>query len=90
VAIAQEDKDLESFSGMLGRFGDDGPPFEILCDIGRAETDRWDRTTTYLIGKDRRVIEVFPSVIHERPNWSAVLNRIDALSVGANAPKDPE
>lgn len=77
-AIAQEDQDLETFARMLKPFGKDGPSFELLCDVGRAKSARFDRTTTYLIGEDRRVIEAFPALIHERPSWSAVLNEIDA------------
>ncbi len=77
-AIAQEDTDLETFARMLKPFGEEGPSFELLCDVGRRQTERFDRTTTYLLGEDRRVVEVFPALIHERPSWTAVLNRIDA------------
>jgi len=83
IAIAQEDKDLESHGRFLGSFGADRP-FEIVADLNRAKTTTYHRTTTYLIDKKGVVREVFPAMIHMRPDWRAVLNRMDELGVGAD------
>ena len=80
IAIAQEDKDLESHGKFLSRFGDDRP-FEIVADIGRRLTKKYDRVTTYLIDKQGIVRQVFPAMIHMRPSWHAVLNEMDALGL---------
>jgi alkyl hydroperoxide reductase subunit AhpC len=79
IAISQEDKDIASAAKFLRHFGADGPPFAIAADLSREKTQRFRRTTTYLIDKEGVVREIFPAIIHQRPNWSAVLNRIDAL-----------
>jgi len=81
IAIAQEDKDLETHAKFLTKFGSK-PPFFIVADIGREQTQRYDRTTTYLIDKKGVVREVFPGTVRTRPNWKAVLNRMDELKVG--------
>lgn len=81
IAIAQEDKDLETHGKFLTGF-DSKPPFPIVADLGRAQTQRYDRTTTYLIDKKGVVREVFPGTVRTRPSWKAVLNRMDELKVG--------
>lgn len=78
IAVAQEDKDLKSHGRMLSAFSEK-TPFDIVADLGREQTQRYDRTTSYLIDKDGVVREIFPALIHMRPTWKAVLNRIDAL-----------
>ena len=52
-------------------------PFLILADFERQATARYDRTTTYWINPNGVVEEVFPAMTHIRPNWRAVLNRMD-------------
>jgi peroxiredoxin len=78
IAIAQEDTDLESH----GRFprGFDGPvPFDIVADLKREATLGYDRTTAYLIDKRGIVRQVFPTIIHARPSWKAVLHEADRI-----------
>lgn len=80
IAIAQEDKDLKSHGQFLSRFGSDRS-FDIVADIGRKLTKKYDRVTTYLIDKEGIVRQIFPAMIHMRPSWQAVLNEIDALGL---------
>lgn len=81
-AVAQEDVDLESFAKILPRFKKP-LPFHLVADLGREQTADYDRTSTYLIDKEGVVREVFPSLIHMRPSWHAVLNRIDEVNAAA-------
>ncbi len=78
IAIAQEDKDLESHARFLKGFGGT-PPFDIVADLDRAETQAYDRTTAYFVDKEGVVRQVFPMIIHNRPSWSAILDEIDDL-----------
>jgi hypothetical protein len=79
VVIAQEDKDLKSHSKMLNAFGSDGPYFDVLADLERAETLQYDRVTSYLINKQGKVEEIFPMIIHGRSGWDPILSEIDKL-----------
>lgn len=79
IAVSQEDTDLKSHAKFLNHFGEAGPAFPIVADLNRKMTTRYDRTTTYLIDKHGVVREIFPALIHARPNWHAVLNRIKEL-----------
>ena len=81
IVIAQEDKELESHGKFLARFGEDGPPFEIVADLNRERTIAYDRTTTYLIDRDGVVRQVFPMLIHHRAAWQAILHEADRLGV---------
>jgi len=78
IAIAQEDKDLESHGRMLKSF-DPQPSFKVVADIDRQATQRYDRTTAYLIDKKGIVRQVFPMMIHYRPSWHAVLKEVKKL-----------
>jgi len=80
IAISQEDKDIASAAKFMRHFGSDGPSFTLAADLNREKTQRFRRTTTYLIDKQGVVREIFPAIIHQRPGWSAVLNRIDELN----------
>jgi len=77
IAVAQEDKDLESHAKFHERFKPE-PRFEILADIDRAETGAYKRTTTYFI-EDGVVRQVFPQAIHFRATWSAIFDEIDRI-----------
>jgi peroxiredoxin len=81
IAVAQEDKNLASHGRFLDKFSSP-PPFDIVADLGREATKRYHRTTSYLIDKKGVVREIFPALIHMRPHWRAVLNRMDELGVG--------
>lgn len=81
IAVAQEDTDLKSHGKFLRNFGS-GPPFDILADIGRKKTKRYDRTTAYLIDKSGVVRQVFPMLIRSRASWNAILNEIDRIFSG--------
>jgi len=83
IAVAQEDKDLKSHAKFLKHF-DGKPPFEIVADLNRKDTQKYDRTTTYLIDKSGVVREIFPAMIHMRPSWKSVLSRMDELGIGAD------
>jgi peroxiredoxin len=78
IAVSQEDKDLETHGRFYKHFKP-APRFEIVADLKREKTQRYRRTTTYLIDKQGVVREIFPAIIHKRPSWRAVLNRIDEL-----------
>ena len=80
IAISQEDTDLKSARKFLKGFKGEKPRFEIVADPNREKTGRFDRTTTYFIGKGGTVREIFPAMVHMRPDWRAVLNRIDELT----------
>ncbi len=81
IAIAQEDTDLKSHGNMRKKFGS-GPPFDLVADLKRKNTTRYDRTTAYLIDKKGIVRQVFPMLIHTRPSWRAILNEVDRMTRG--------
>ena len=64
IAVAQEDTDLESHAKFLRHF-EPSAPFEIVADLGREQTTRYDRTTTYLIDRSGRVRQA-PSLVKGR------------------------
>ncbi len=80
VAISQEDKTLKTHAQFLTKFGD-GPPFDIVADLKRKKTKRYDRTTAYLIDKEGVVRQVFPMLISARPSWKAILGEVELLAV---------
>jgi len=80
IAVAQEDRDLESHAKFLERFPAP-PPFDIVAYLGRAATKRYDRTTTYLIDRDGIIRQVFPQTVRERASWEAVLGEIERLGL---------
>lgn len=77
VAVAQEDKDLESHGKMTAQFPD--RPFEIVADMDRAGTERYERTSTYLIDREGIVRQVFPQVIHYRADWETIITECERL-----------
>ena len=80
IAISHEDASLEDASGMA-KIGAKGKiPFDIVADVDRAQTPRYDRTTAYLIDRQGIVRQIFPMVIHVRPSWAAFLGDIDKLN----------
>jgi alkyl hydroperoxide reductase subunit AhpC len=79
IAVAQEDKDVSSHAKMVKKFEPE-PRFEIGVDIGHEATKPYDHTTVYLIDKQGKVREIFPTLTHSRPNWKAVLHRIDDIT----------
>ena len=81
IAVAQEDRDLQSHGKFLAKF-EPPIPFNIVADVNREKTQRYDRTTSYLIDKKGVVREVFPATVRARPDWRAVLNRMDELKIG--------
>lgn len=78
IAVAQEDEDLKSHGKMLKSF-DPPAPFMVVADIDRQVTQRYDRTTAYLIDKQGTVRQVFPMMIHYRSSWHAVLKEVKKL-----------
>ena len=79
VAVTQED-DSEDMTWSLLDALDGDVPFELVADHGRQSTERWERVTTYLLGPERRVLEIFPAHRDMWFPWDAVLNRIDDLA----------
>ena len=75
IAIAQEDRDLESHGKFYKHFKPK-PRFELAADFSRAETQRYERTSTYLIDKEGVVRQIFPQLIHHRANWNALLREM--------------
>ena len=82
IAVAQEDKDLESHGKFLSHFNP-APPFDIVADVSRRNTKKYDRTTVYLIDKEGVVRQVFPMLIHHRASWRAVLHELDRINTGS-------
>ncbi len=81
IAVAQEDSDLKTHGKMLKRLK--APlPFDIVADLQREVTKRYDRTTAYLIDKQGVVRQIFPMLIHKRASWRAILHEIDKLEAG--------
>lgn len=78
IAVSQEDKDLASAAKFLDHF-DGKPKFQIVADIGRKATPRYDHTTTYVIDKDGKVRQIFPGIVHARANWLAVLDEVQLI-----------
>lgn len=86
IAVSQEDTDLASHAKFLRAFKDGPPPFTIVADLNREKTTRFDHTTSYLIDRHGIVREIFPGTVRLRPDWRAVLNRIDALGLNDRSP----
>ncbi len=84
IAIAQEDTDGESHAKFLRHF-EGGPRFELVYDVGREQTARYERTSTYLIDRDGIVRQEFPSMIRHRPDWTSVLGELDRVQRKRNA-----
>ena len=78
IAVSQEDTDLASH-GKFPQSFDPPPAFDIVADLARAATLPYDRTTAYLIDKKGIVRQVFPTIIHARPSWEAVLHETDRI-----------
>lgn len=84
MAVAQEDETLEEHAGLPRTLGERAPvPFDVVADLGREKTQRWDRITTYLIDRDGIVRQVFPTMIRQRPSWTAILREIDVLDASS-------
>ena len=58
IAIAQEDRDLESHGKFHKHFKPE-PRFELCADFQRNDTKRYERTSTYLIDKQGVVRQIF-------------------------------
>ena len=86
IAVAQEDKDLESHGKFLQRF-ESLPPFEIVADLGRADTDQYKRTCTYFIDRQGVVRQIFPQTIHYRVDWSAILAEVQRMTRDSDSAK---
>jgi len=86
IAIAQEDTDLDSH-GRFPRSFEHPVPFDIVADLNREATHAYDRTTAYLIDKRGIVRQIFPTIIHARPSWEAVLREADRILAAPFAAK---
>lgn len=84
IAIAQEDTDLKKH-GLLPAKIKPSPKFDVVADLHRRKTKRYNRTTAYLIDKKGIVRQIFPMLIHSRPSWDAVLNEIDRINAEAGS-----
>ena len=74
IAISQEDEPLERFASFQKAGFDPAPKFELVADLNRMKTKRYDRTSVYLIDQDGIVREIFPMLIHYRATWQAILD----------------
>ena len=77
IAVAQEDDDLAKHARILSAF-EPAPRFDLVADLNREVTTRWDRTTIYAIDAAGVVQQVYPQLIHHRAAWSAILADIDS------------
>lgn len=75
LALDQEDESLEGTLQLVDRLGE--IPFDLVTDVGRKATPRYDRVTTYLLDREGRVLEIFPSHPQVWMPWDAVLQRIE-------------
>ena len=82
VAVAQEDKDLESHGKFRSKFKPE-PRFEIVADLDRAVTTGYERTTTYLIDREGVVRQIFPNLIRHRASWDAILREVRKIEGGS-------
>ena len=81
MAVAQEDETLAEHAGLPRALGERAPvPFDIVADLGGERTRRWDPITTYLIDRDGIVRQVFPTMIRQRPSWTAIVREVDVLN----------
>lgn len=78
IAVAQEDTDLKSHGKILRKFKTP-LPFELVADLNRKATKKYDRTTVYLIDKTGVVRQIFPMLIHSRASWRAILHEVKEL-----------
>jgi len=88
IALSQEDTDLEKFGQIAAKVPGD-LRFELVADLDRAKTDRYDRLTTYVIDADGVVRQVVPQMIRRRVDWRAILSELDRLGIG-RPPADPD
>ena len=84
IAVAQEDKDLESHGKFTASF-ETPPPFDIVANLERGDADPYKRTCGYYIDKQGVVRQVFPNTIRYRADWDAVLSGIDQARKKQNA-----
>ena len=75
LALDQEDESLDETLSLVERLGE--IPFELATDLGRARTERYERVTTYLLDREGRVLEIFPTHPEVWMPWDAVLERIE-------------
>lgn len=81
IAVFQEDTELveANYRPFLARF-DPLPLFDLVVDVNRAATAAYERTTTYLVDRDGIVRQIFPTIIHARPSWKAILPSVERLN----------
>lgn len=84
IAVAQEEKSLKD-SGKIYKKFKPSPKFALVADIGRKQTERYDRVTVYLIDKQGKIAQIFEAMTHFRPPWDAVLAELRALEARQNA-----
>lgn len=78
VAVSNEETSLGQHEKLLEHF-DTPPEFELLADLRRQATARYERTTAYLADERGIVRQVFPMEIYDRPDWTPFLREIDRL-----------
>ena len=77
IAVAQEDTDLAKHGRMPKSF-EPPPRFDVVADLERKVTTRWDRATIYAIDAKGVVQQVFPQLLHHRAGWGAILSDLDS------------
>jgi hypothetical protein len=55
------------------------PPFPLVADVGREQTERYEQTTAYLVDADGVVRQVFPMLTYARGSVRAILREVDRL-----------
>lgn len=76
VAVSQEDESLEEFARFQASGFEPAPRFELVADLGREHTPRYDRTSATLIDEQGIVREVFPMLLRYRASWAPILDEL--------------
>ena len=77
IAIAQEDKNLEEFAQFQSSGFEPAPRFELVADLNRRVTKRYNRTSTYLVDENGVVQEIFPMLLRYRASWASILDELE-------------
>ena len=54
-------------------------PFDAGADLKHSVTDAYSPTTSYLIDREGKVLQVFPMEIYGRTPWWSLLNEMDRV-----------
>lgn len=84
AAVSQEDTDLAKSGQIASKISGD-LWFDLLADLNRERSGKYDRTTSYLIDAKGIVRQVYPQMVRRRVDWHSVLADVDRLDIGKTA-----